>query len=161
MCLSWSVTLCSKKITLYWIGKMKFCFLSVTKLYFSNQLWAYFKWILPSRGSRLATTPNYILFFKDSLPWHQFTLADIRVLRSSRKLRLMHAPLRNSQQPSWRLCCFRTTSVVVHTSFSEANSDPRVLGQENKGEAAKYPRAKFIGNPLVHVCISKYAGYLS
>ena len=98
------------------------------------------KKILPSRGSRLATalTCNY-LFFQYSLTWHQYTLAnDIRVLRSFRKIRLKHAPLRSRQQPPWRHCCFQITSVVVHISFLEVNSNPRVLNQENKEEAEEF-----------------------
>ena len=76
------------------------------------------------------------VIFQLSLPWHQYTLDhDIRVLRSLRKTRPKFAPLRSRQQPPWRHCCFQITSVVVHISFSEANSNPRVLGQENKGEA--------------------------
>ena len=76
------------------------------------------------------------LVFQHSLPWHQYTLAnDIRVSRSFRKIRLNHAPLRSRQQPPWRHCRFQIPSVAVHISFSEANSNPRVLGQENKEEA--------------------------
>ena len=79
------------------------------------------------------------VIFQLSLSWHQYTLAhDIRVLRSFRKTRLKHAPLRSRQQPPWRHCCFQITSVVVHISFSEAYSNPRVLGQENKGEAEAF-----------------------
>ena len=79
------------------------------------------------------------VIFQLSLPWHQYTLDhDIRVLRSLRKTRPKFAPLRSRQQPPWRHCCFQITSVVVHISFSETNSNPRVLGQENKVGATEF-----------------------
>ena len=79
------------------------------------------------------------LVFQHSLTWHQYKLAnDIRVLRSFRKIRLKHAPLRSRQQPPWRHCRFQISSVAVHISFSEANSNPRVLSHENKEEAEAF-----------------------
>ena len=90
-------------------------------------------WFPSSYSSKLP------LVFQHSLPWHQYTLAnEIRVFRSFRKIRLKHAPLRSRQQPPWRHCCFQITSVVVHISFSEASSNPRVLSRENNREVEAF-----------------------
>ena len=87
-------------------------------------------WFPSSYSSKLP------LVFQHSLPWLQYTLDnDSRVLRSFRKIRFKHAPLRSRQQPPWRHCRFQISSVAVHISFLEANSNPRVLGQDNKGVA--------------------------
>ena len=66
-------------------------------------------WFPCSYSSKLS------VIFQYGLPWHQYTVAyDIRVLRSFRKIRLKHAPLRSRQQAPWRHCCFQISSVVVH-----------------------------------------------
>ena len=108
-----------------WVKLIPFCHRHVR---YSLSLFVTFRY----SSGRFQTVFIFYYFFK-----FQFNFAFAEV-QSFRKIRLKHAPIKSRQQPPWRHCRFQISSVVVHISFSEANSNPRVLSHENTEEAEAF-----------------------